>query len=152
MNTDKKFHCLSRYVNFPAESVSYLSFGDVLDGKIQGSSKDDVLEVFGQQQHKQTVTAHSYSQFVKLANPDMFVTPSETLDASMGRKRRVRAAKQAVKFVQNCVALRTELDFPQCSLIAPIITQSEELESCPELKKLAAISDIDGTPRFITFP
>ena len=139
----EKVPALSQYTGMPAGSVCYLSFGDVVDAKIQGGNKEEALEIVSQK-HKQSVTAHSYCQFVALANPTIFVTPSEVVEPGMGKKRRVRAAKQAIKFAEHCVNSRKESGLTNSKMIAPVILQGEELEGCPELKKLAAIPDIDG--------
>ena len=111
--------------------------------KIQGENKEDVLEIINQM-HKQSITSHIYSQFVSLANPHIFVTPSELIDASLGRKRRIRAAKKSIKFLEHCIKARKELNFTQCKLIAPVIIKSSDLDDCPEVKKLVEFSDVDG--------
>ncbi len=139
-----KLHTLAQYTSMPSESISYLSFGDVVDAKIQGGSKGDTLEIISQK-HKQSVNSHTYSQFVAMANPDMYVTPSEIVEPGMGKKRRARAAKQSVKMVEHCLHERKEPGFPlESKLIAPVILQSDELEGCPEVKKLAGLPDVDG--------
>jgi len=139
----QEFHTLSKYTAKPDDTISYLSFADLVDAKIQGDNKKSVLEIINGK-HKQTVTSHDYSQFVSLANPDIYVTPSEVLDLNMGRKRRVRAARQSISFLEHCIKTRKELNFTQCHLIAPVIMKSEDLENCPEIKKLAEFSEVDG--------
>jgi len=140
----EKINALACYTAAPKDSISYLSFGDIVDSKIQGGTKDDSLEIISQK-HKQTVNPHTYSQFVSLANPHMYVTPSEIVDISMGKKRKSRVAKQVTRFAEKCIALRKELKFEQCKLIAPVILQGDYIKDSEiELKKIAGMPEIDG--------
>ena len=133
---------LNLYCCLPQESYSYLSFGDS-DANIQGGKKGGVLEVINER-HKETVTAQSYSQFVKMCKPNIYVAPSELIVEGAGKKRTSRAAKQGARFVEQCVKYKAELNITQSYLLAPLIVATDFAGAVPPLQQLAKIESIDG--------
>jgi hypothetical protein len=134
--------CLNEYSCLPSGSYSYMSFGDP-EAHIIAGNKDSELAVRSLR-HKETVTAESYSRFVKLCNPNMYVAPSEPIVEGIGKRRQTRAAKQGEKFAEQCALWKTELEITDSYLLAPVILPSGYAGCAAVLPQLSQIDAISG--------